>query len=154
MSNRINQQLAIDALTMAIHHSDQGIQYSKTNYKTSFEKTHGMIASMSRRGNCYDNAVAESFFSNLKNVLVYPCDYTIAMSKSCNIQIHLGCFITVNGFMKRWIMWVQHNMEFCLLLNQLPVKSGAAQGDPLIRSWLAFSYKKTKNGDKVALDFI
>jgi putative transposase len=84
MSNRINQQLVIDALIMAIqqrnpdpgliHHSDQGIQYSGTIYKTVL-KTHDMIASMSRKGNCYDNAVAESFFSNLKNELVYHCDY-------------------------------------------------------------------------------
>jgi putative transposase len=84
MSNRINQQLVIDALIMAIqqrkpdpgliHHSDQGIQYSGTIYKTVL-KTHEMIASMSRKGNCYDNAVAESFFSNLKNELVYHCDY-------------------------------------------------------------------------------
>ena len=84
MSNRINQQLVIDALTMAIqqrnpepgliHHSDQGIQYNGTNYKTIL-KTHDIIASMSRKGNCYDNAVAESFFSNLKNELVFHCDY-------------------------------------------------------------------------------
>lgn len=36
---------------------------------------HGMVPSMSRRGNCYDNAVAESFFSNLKNELVHHCDF-------------------------------------------------------------------------------
>ena len=84
MSHRINQPLTIDALTMAIrqrnpepgliYHSDQGIQYSGTMYQTIL-KTHDMIASMSRKGNCYDNAVAESFFSNLKNELVYHCDY-------------------------------------------------------------------------------
>lgn len=84
MSERINQQLVIDALIMAIkqrnpepgliHHSDQGIQYTGTNYQKIL-KTHDMIASMSRKGNCYDNAVAESFFSNLKNELVYHSDY-------------------------------------------------------------------------------
>jgi putative transposase len=84
MSNRINQHLTIDALSMAIrqrnpesgliHHSDQGIQYRGTKYQTIL-KTHNMIASMSRKGNCYDNAIAESFFSNLKNELVYHCDY-------------------------------------------------------------------------------
>ena len=84
MSHRINQPLTIDALTMAIrqrnpepgliYHSDQGIQYSGTMYQTIL-KTYDMIASMSRKGNCYDNAVAESFFSNLKNELVYHCDY-------------------------------------------------------------------------------
>lgn len=84
MSERINQQLVIDALIMAIkqrnpgpgliHHSDQGIQYTGTNYQKIL-KTYDMIASMSRKGNCYDNAVAESFFSNLKNELVYHSDY-------------------------------------------------------------------------------
>jgi putative transposase len=80
MSERIDQQLVLDALNMAllqrrvkpglIHHTDQGRQYSSTAYQTVLER-HGMIASMSRRGNCYDNAVAESFFSSLKNELVH-----------------------------------------------------------------------------------
>lgn len=84
MSERINQQLVIDALIMAIkqrnpgpgliHHSDQGIQYTGTSYQKIL-KTYDMLASMSRKGNCYDNAVAESFFSNLKNELVYHSDY-------------------------------------------------------------------------------
>ena len=84
MSERMNQQLVIDALIMAIkqrnpapgliHHSDQGIQYTGTNYQKIL-KNYDMIASMSRKGNCYDNAVAESFFSNLKNELVYQSDY-------------------------------------------------------------------------------
>ena len=84
MNNRINQHLTIDALSMAIrqrnpepgliHHSDQGMQYRGTKYQTIL-KTHNLIVSMSRKGNCFDNAVAESFFSNLKNELVYHCDY-------------------------------------------------------------------------------
>jgi putative transposase len=46
-------------------HSDQGVQYTSSDWRT-FLKEHGLEASMSRRGNCHDNAVAESFFSNLK----------------------------------------------------------------------------------------
>jgi putative transposase len=79
MSERIDQQLVLDALIMAlgqghpkpglIHHTDQGRQYSSTSYVEMLKK-HGMVQSMSRRGNCYDNAVAESFFSSLKNELV------------------------------------------------------------------------------------
>jgi putative transposase len=49
-----------------IHHSDRGAHYSCTAYQRRL-KTKGLIASMSRAGNCYDNAVAESFFSSLKN---------------------------------------------------------------------------------------
>ena len=84
MSERMNQQLVIDALVMAIkqrnpepgliHHSDQGIQYAGVNYQKIL-KEHDMIASMSRKGSCYDNAVVESFFSNLKNEQVYQSDY-------------------------------------------------------------------------------
>lgn len=80
MSSRHNQQLVMDALGMAIesrqprpgliHHSDQGCQYTSCACQALL-KAHGMIPSMSRKGNCYDNAVAESFFSNLKNELVH-----------------------------------------------------------------------------------
>ena len=52
-----------------ILHSDQGSQYSSYDYK-KFAKEHNIILSMSRRGNCYDNAVAESFFKTLKKELV------------------------------------------------------------------------------------
>ena len=84
MSERIDQQLVLDALNMAllqrkpnpglIHHTDQGRQYSSAAY-LDLLKHHGMITSMSRRGNCYDNAVAESFFSSLKNELVHDCSF-------------------------------------------------------------------------------
>ena len=49
-----------------IFHSDQGTVYGSLDYRELLQK-HGVSASMSRKGNCYDNAVAESFFSNLKN---------------------------------------------------------------------------------------
>lgn len=68
-------ELALDALTMAVWrrrprqpviiHSDQGSQFGSDDF-TSWCKNNRLIPSMSRRGNCYDNAVAESFFSSLK----------------------------------------------------------------------------------------
>ena len=76
MSARPDSHLVLDALTMAlthrrpapglIHHSDQGIQYSSGIYQACL-KTRGLVPSMSRKANCYDNAVVESFFSSLKN---------------------------------------------------------------------------------------
>jgi len=79
VGERIDQQLVLDALVMGlgqcpaqaglIHHNDQGRQYSSTAYVEMLKK-HGMVQCMSRRENCYDNAVAESFFSSLKNELV------------------------------------------------------------------------------------
>jgi putative transposase len=53
-----------------IHHSDRGCQYTSDAYQTELAK-HGVVASMSRKGNCWDNAVAESFFGTLKTELVY-----------------------------------------------------------------------------------
>ena len=67
--------LVRDALMMAIgrrqpgpgliHHSDRGIQYACDEYRWLLQ-LHGMVSSMSRSGNCLDNAVAESFFNTLK----------------------------------------------------------------------------------------
>ena len=52
------------------HHSDQGNQYRATRYQTLLARR-GVVPSMSRKGNCYDNAPVESFFSSLKNELVH-----------------------------------------------------------------------------------
>ncbi len=53
-----------------IFHSDQGWQYQHIYYRTSLIK-HGVIQSMSRKGNCYDNCIMETFFGRLKNELYY-----------------------------------------------------------------------------------
>ncbi len=84
MKERPNQELVNEALMMAveqrrpkpglIHHSDQGILYSSSSYLALLKK-YGMLRSMSGKGNCYDNAVAESFFSSLKNEIVHHRDY-------------------------------------------------------------------------------
>ena len=79
MSADNNKQLVHNALEMAIaqrkptrnvvHHTDRGALYASNEYMALLRST-GMIQSMSRKGDCYDNAVAESFFSSLKNELV------------------------------------------------------------------------------------
>ena len=84
MSANNNRQLVCDALNMAIthrrpkvgliHHSDRGNTYTSVQYRDLMEK-HGMTISMSRTGNCHDNAVAESFFANLKNELTFHHDF-------------------------------------------------------------------------------
>jgi putative transposase len=53
-----------------LHHSDRGCQYTSANYRQALAAL-GVTVSMSRTGNCWDNAVAESFFATLKNELVY-----------------------------------------------------------------------------------
>ena len=57
-----------------LHHSDQGSQYASDGYQKLLHR-YGFIPSMSRQGNCYDNAVMESFFRTLKTELVYFEDY-------------------------------------------------------------------------------
>jgi putative transposase len=84
MKDRPNQELVNEALMMAveqrkpkpglIHHSDQGILYSSGSYLELLKK-YGMLRSMSGKGNCYDNAVAESFFSSLKNEIIHHRNY-------------------------------------------------------------------------------
>ncbi len=54
-----------------IFHSDRGIQYACTEFKTLLEGNKDVVRSMSRKGNCWDNAVAESFFKTLKVELIY-----------------------------------------------------------------------------------
>lgn len=84
MSAKPDQHVALQALRMAlaqrrpqpglIHHTDQGALYTSVAYQHLLTQT-GVVASMSRKGNCYDNAVVESFFSTLKNELVHERDY-------------------------------------------------------------------------------
>lgn len=80
LSERLERGLALDALAMALkqrqpssgllHHSDRGSQYASHEYQQLLAR-YGILSSMSRSGNCWDNAVAESFFATLKLELVY-----------------------------------------------------------------------------------
>ncbi len=70
------------AVSGLICHTDQGAPYASKMYRNHLQD-HGMVPSMSRKGNCFDNAVAESFFSNLKNELTHHTlfeDYDTARS--------------------------------------------------------------------------
>ena len=79
LSNRMTRQLVCDALTMALCrrgfpqgvlvHSDRGSQYCSKEYQQMLSD-HDLLCSMSRKGNCWDNAVAESFFHTLKVELI------------------------------------------------------------------------------------
>lgn len=84
MSERMTRTLVMDAFMLAvkrrnpppglIHHSDRGSQYASMEFQKLLIK-HGAICSMSRKGNCWDNAVAESFFALLKRGLVFHHQY-------------------------------------------------------------------------------
>jgi transposase InsO family protein len=80
MSERIDTALVLKAFDMALlhrqptatllFHSDRGVQYASADYRRALTQA-GLLASMSRKGNCYDNATMESFWSTLKRELIY-----------------------------------------------------------------------------------
>jgi transposase InsO family protein len=84
MDERIKKQLTLDALTMAywqrkpdaglIHHSDRGSQYACHEYQKRIDQ-YGMISSMSRKGDCWDNAPMERFFGSLKSERLASCRF-------------------------------------------------------------------------------
>ena len=94
MAPSLERTLVIDALQMAIaarnpgeglvHHSDQGSQYASHDYQKILQQK-GIVGSMSRRGNCYDNAPTESWFATLKRELVYRTSYTTHAEARQNI---------------------------------------------------------------------
>ena len=79
-ADHMKTELCLDALEMgirqrtgitgSIHHSDRGVQYASDRYREALN-SHGIECSMSRRANCWDNSVAESFFGTLKIELIY-----------------------------------------------------------------------------------
>jgi len=84
MSERIDTALTLSALNMGLlhrqpppkllFHSDRGVQYASADYRAALAQA-GLIASMSRKANCYDNASMESFWSTLKLEMVYRRDF-------------------------------------------------------------------------------
>jgi transposase InsO family protein len=92
----IDRHLALDALAMAvqarrpkpglIHHSDRGVQYASGDYQKALKRIDA-VCSMSGKGDCWDNAVAESFFATIKNELIYETDFcTRAQARAAIIE--------------------------------------------------------------------
>ncbi len=101
MDKNMSRFLAIEALSMAlnlrkpsqglIHHSDRGGQYASDDYRNLLEK-HGIVCSMSARGNCYDNAVIESFFGCLKRERIRRYRYVTLQEAKQDIFNYIECF--------------------------------------------------------------
>lgn len=82
--NTLATALPLAALEMAlrhrqpptglVHHSDRGVQYASESYRQRLALA-GVVPSMSRRGNCHDNALMESFWSTLKRELIHRCQF-------------------------------------------------------------------------------
>lgn len=101
MDSRINANLVNNALLMAlrkrkptkglISHSDRGVQYASHSH-AKIIKEYGLKASMSRKGDCWDNAVAESFFHTLKIELIYQNDYKTRSDAKSSIFEYIEVF--------------------------------------------------------------
>lgn len=101
LGSRITKDLVIRSLLMAvatrkpepglIHHSDRGSQYCSQDYQKLLAQFH-MKASMSRKGNCYDNAPMESFWGTLKNELVYHQRYRTREQAIREIKEYIDVF--------------------------------------------------------------
>ena len=104
MCDHLRTDLPLAALRMAIsaqrpgagliHHSDRGVQYASEDYRTVIRSA-GFQASMSRKGNCYDNAPMESFFPTLKTELVHHRHY------ATREQAKRDIFAYIEGFYNR-----------------------------------------------------
>lgn len=101
MDSHIDRTLALDALGMALktrrpeagllHHSDRGVQYASADYQRQLHDR-SITCSMSRKGDCWDNAVAESFFSTLKAELVHRTDYVSRSQAKASVFEYIEVF--------------------------------------------------------------
>jgi len=97
--DRMGTELVLEPLQKALHdrgfptdvivHSDRGVQYASYRYR-DYLAAHGLRCSMSRRGNCYDNAVAESFFASLKKELIYRRRWSTKREAAIAIDSWIG----------------------------------------------------------------
>lgn len=101
MGSRMKAQLVCDALMMAIWqrrpepglivHSDRGSQYASKDYRRLL-KSYGFVGSMSRKGDCWDNAVAESFFGSLKQERVHWRNYQTRLEAQQDVLNYISMF--------------------------------------------------------------
>ncbi len=101
LSNRMTKKLVMDALRMSIwrrrpapgliFHTDRGSQYCSNDFQKLL-KAHGMISSMSRKGNCWDNAVVESFFGSLKTERLFFSNYATRGAAKVDVVDYIEMF--------------------------------------------------------------
>ena len=123
MSEQVTRELALEALHQAlgsrletkdlIHHSDRGSQYASHDYRRALEKA-GMTCSMSRRKNCWDNAVAESFFGTLKTELIHERDFATRATAKAAVTEYIDAFYNARrrhsslGYLSPLMFELQH----------------------------------------------
>ena len=153
MSERMTADLVVDAFRMALFrqkrqapklvHSDRGSQYASESFRNEL-KAHGCKQSMRRRGACWDNAVAESFFGTLKTELVHHERYRTREQARLNIFDYIETFYNRRR-LHSYLNYVspeefETSMETALDATRsklLSVETGEDQTDlPSLRRWL------------------
>ena len=110
MADNMLVRLALDAMSNALenrrplpgllHHSDRGSQYTSGIYRDLLTK-HGIVCSMSRRGQCWDNSVAESFFGRLKEELMPYGGWETRADAIDAVSEYIDCFYNLQRIQKR-----------------------------------------------------
>ena len=77
-----------------VHHSDRGVQYACADFRAVLD-AHGFVASMSRKGDCWDNAVAESFFATIKGEMIDHEDFQTRAEAIAAIADYIDGFYNV-----------------------------------------------------------
>ncbi len=136
MSERIDRELVLEALRKAlfnrpgvhdlVHHSDRGSQYASHDYRDALDEA-GIMCSMSRRGNCWDNAVVESFFGTLKMELLYEFPLQTRSATRSAVADYIETFYNVRR--RHSSLDYQSPVEF-ELKNGPP--GGSAPGPPVM----------------------
>ncbi len=101
MADHLESRLVVDALALAVErrlpgedllaHSDRGSQYASAHYQSLLAR-HGITCSMSRRGDCWDNAPMESFFASLKKELIHGADFATRAEARAAIVEYIEVF--------------------------------------------------------------
>ena len=130
LDNHVRETLILEALSMAMGqrqaapglllHSDQGVQYRANEYQQTLHDL-GITASMSRKGNCWDNAVMEAFFARLKVELIYPQDYRNMENLRSGLFEYIEIFY--NRQRRHSALGYDNPAHYELLFNQMNVST-------------------------------
>ena len=130
LDTHVRETLILEALSMAtgqrqatpglLLHSDQGVQYRANEYQQTLHDL-GITASMSRKGNCWDNAVMEAFFARLKVELIYPENYSSIEALRAGLFEYIEIFY--NRQRRHSALGYDNPAHFELLFNQMNVST-------------------------------
>ena len=123
-----------------VHHSDRGCQYASEVYRAELS-ARGIVCSMSRVGDCWDNAVAESFFATLKTELIHRRPWPTKAEARAAVHDYIGAFF--NPHRRHSSLGYVSPMDF---ERQHAAASGSIAGLSTESGQLHFSHSATRSG--------